>query len=72
MVKINGVYKHYKGNLYKVEGVATHSETCEQMVVYRAMYGDFGLWVRPLAMFEESVEVGGKTVKRFELIKEDV
>lgn len=71
MLKINGVYRHYKGNLYRVEGLATHSETCEKMVVYRALYGDFGLWVRPLAMFEEIVDLSGKKVKRFELVREE-
>ena len=71
MVKINGIYKHFKGNLYRVEGIAKHSESCEEMVVYRALYGEGGLWVRPLAMFEETVERDGKTFKRFELIGED-
>lgn len=67
MVQINGIYKHFKGNYYRVEGIAKHSETCEDMVIYRALYGEGGLWVRPLAMFEESVERDGKTVKRFVL-----
>lgn len=71
MVKINGIYKHFKGNLYRVEGIAKHSESCEEMVVYRALYGEGGLWVRPLAMFEETVERDGKVFKRFELIGED-
>jgi len=60
-----GLYRHYKGNDYEVFGVATHSETAEQVVVYRALYGEFGLWVRPLKMFEETVVVEGKTVARF-------
>ena len=60
-----GLYRHYKGNDYEVFGVATHSETEEQVVVYRALYGEFGLWVRPLKMFEETVVVEGKTVARF-------
>lgn len=65
-VKIHGIYRHYKGDLYLVEDIATHSETCEKMVVYRALYGDNALWVRPLTMFTE--EVQGKTQKhRFEL-----
>ena len=51
-----GLYRHYKGNDYEVVGVATHSETGEELVVYRALYGEFGLWVRPLAMFVESVD----------------
>jgi hypothetical protein len=60
-----GTYRHYKGNLYEVLGVARHSETEEPMVVYRALYGDSGLWVRPLAMFEETVLVDGQPVPRF-------
>jgi hypothetical protein len=51
-----GLYRHYKGNDYEVVGVATHSETQESLVVYRALYGEYGLWVRPLAMFEELVD----------------
>jgi len=60
-----GKYKHYKGNLYQVEGIATHSETEEKMVVYRPLYGEGGLWVRPLSMFIEQVEVEGKSQARF-------
>jgi hypothetical protein len=60
-----GKYRHYKGNEYEVIGVATHSETREAMVVYRPLYGEMGLWVRPLAMFLEDVTVDGKTVPRF-------
>lgn len=60
-----GVYRHYKGNLYEVLGTATHSETDEQLVVYRCLYGEFGLWVRPLAMFQESVVVDGCVLPRF-------
>ena len=62
-----GQYRHYKGNLYEVIDVARHSENLEYMVVYRALYGDFGLWVRPLSMFIEEVEIDGKLLKRFEL-----
>lgn len=51
-----GKYRHFKGNLYEVIGTATHSETMEPMVVYRALYGDGGLWVRPAAMWEEAVD----------------
>ena len=51
-----GLYRHYKGNDYEVVGVATHSETQESLVVYRALYGEYGLWVRPLAMFEKLVD----------------
>jgi hypothetical protein len=60
-----GIYKHYKGNLYQVIEVATHSETLEKVVVYRPMYGEQALWVRPLAMFTEEVDVGGVLVPRF-------
>ena len=63
-----GKYRHYKGNLYTVFGVARHSETEEELVVYRQEYGDRGLWVRPLAMFVETVEVEGRQVPRFEYI----
>jgi hypothetical protein len=60
-----GIYRHYKGNLYQVIEVARHSETREEMVVYRALYDDFGLWVRPLAMFIEHVQLNGQSVERF-------
>ena len=63
-----GTYRHYKGNLYEVIEVATHSETEEQLVVYRALYGERGLWVRPLAMFTETVVVDGVEHPRFEKI----
>ena len=61
-----GVYRHYKGNRYEVIGVASHSETLEPMVVYRALYGEHRLWVRPASMWSEEIEVNGKIVKRFE------
>ena len=60
-----GIYEHYKGNRYEVLGIARHSETMEELVVYRALYGEYGLWVRPLLMFQEDVEVEGKKVPRF-------
>ncbi|QNE46751.1 DUF1653 domain-containing protein [Glaciihabitans sp. INWT7] len=60
-----GTYRHYKGNLYEVIGEATHSETEESLVVYRALYGQFGLWVRPREMFLGDVEVDGRSVRRF-------
>ena len=60
-----GLYRHYKGNDYEVLGVARHSETEEELVVYRPVLGTSGLWVRPLAMFAETVEVDGRTVPRF-------
>ena len=65
-----GVYRHYKGNRYEVVGVAKHSETEEVLVVYRALYGEKGLWVRPLAMFVECVMHEGTDVKRFEYLGE--
>lgn len=64
----NGRYRHYKGQEYLVLGVARHSETGEELVVYRPDYGDRGLWVRPKEMFLEHVEVNGKSVPRFEYI----
>lgn len=63
-----GRYRHYKGNEYDVIGVAKHSEDETQLVVYRPQYGDKGLWVRPLAMFIETVQVNGDTKQRFEFI----
>ncbi|MDN0081939.1 DUF1653 domain-containing protein [Crenobacter sp. SG2305] len=64
-----GIYRHYKGALYEVLGVAHHSETEEPLVVYRALYGEFGLWTRPLAMFTENVTIDGAPIPRFALIK---
>lgn len=61
-----GRYRHYKGNEYEVLGVAHHSETMEELVVYRALYGEGALWVRPLEMFMEEVEIDGRKVPRFE------
>ena len=63
-----GIYRHFKGGMYQVVGVATNSETGEYMVVYRALYGEKGLWVRPVSMWNETLEKDGKTVKRFEFI----
>jgi hypothetical protein len=60
-----GRYRHYKGNDYQVIGIARHSETEEELVVYRCLYGDHSLWVRPLAMFQEEVEVAGRLAPRF-------
>ena len=63
-----GRYRHFKGNEYEVIGLARHSETQEEMVVYRALYGDFGLWVRPARMWNETVERDGKAFRRFTYI----
>lgn len=65
-----GIYRHYKGSLYQVLHTAIHSETEESLVVYRCLYGEYGVWVRPLSMFTETVTIEGKEVPRFELIKE--
>ncbi len=65
-----GIYKHYKGNNYKVIGMVKHSETLEELVLYQALYGAEDLWVRPEKMFYEEVEIDGKKVPRFEWIKE--
>ena len=65
-----GRYRHYKGNLYEVLHVARHSETLEELVVYRALYGDRGVWVRPLGMFVEDVVVDGRRVPRFDRLPE--
>jgi hypothetical protein len=64
-----GRYRHYKGNEYTVLGVARHSETLEELVVYRQEYGEHGLWVRPAVMFAETVVVDGKTMPRFALLR---
>jgi hypothetical protein len=65
---VPGRYRHYKGNFYEVIGIARHSETEEELVVYRKLYGDHSLWVRPLGMFREQVQVDGRSVPRFEWI----
>ena len=65
-----GKYRHYKGNEYQVICMATHSETLEPMVVYQALYGEKGIWVRPARMWNELVEVNGQTVLRFAPVEE--
>ncbi len=65
-----GLYRHFKGNLYRVLGVARHSETLEKLVVYQALYGERGLWVRPLSMWNETVTRNGVSQKRFTYIGE--
>ncbi len=64
-----GRYRHYKGNDYEVIGVAKHSENESELVVYRPLYGEGRLWVRPLEMFTETVEVEGQTVSRFQFLE---
>ena len=63
-----GLYRHYKGQQCRVLGVARPSETEEEVVIYQALYGEFGLWVRPLSMFTEAVEVNGERLPRFALV----
>ncbi len=65
-----GKYRHFKGNLYEVLFVATHSETMEPMVVYRALYGEGGIWVRPASMWQEQVERDGYSGPRFYPVEE--
>lgn len=65
-----GRYRHFKGNEYEVIAIAKHSETTEDYVVYKALYGDGGLWVRPASMWNETVERDGATYKRFTFIGE--
>ena len=67
----SGRYRHFKGGEYEVIGLARHSETEEELVVYRALYGERGLWVRPAAMWRETVERDGKTFPRFTYIGDE-
>ena len=64
-----GLYQHYRGDLYQVIGLSRHSETLEELVVYQALYGNYGLWVRPYKMFTETIEVNGHPMPRFKFIK---
>ena len=66
-----GIYKHFKGGLYQVLGTARHSETQEEMVVYQALYGEHGLWVRPASMWSETVERYGRHMQRFVKVEMD-
>jgi|TARA_R110002049_G_scaffold549_1_gene3174 hypothetical protein len=65
-----GLYQHYKGPEYQVYAIVRHSETEEELVLYKALYGDYGLWVRPLSMFTEAVIVDGKSLPRFQFVRE--
>ena len=67
---IGRTFRHFKGNRYRLEGFAKDSETTEEMVIYRQLYGEGSLWVRPAKMFFETIERDGKTIKRFELLEE--
>ena len=64
-------YRHFKGNIYRVLHIAKHSETLEDMVVYQAMYGEKGIWVRPQTMFEEVIERDGEIFRRFEPVSDE-
>ena len=66
-----GKYRHFKGGLYEVVGIARHSETLEDMVVYRALYGEGALWVRPASMWNETVTREGRTFPRFTFVGEE-
>lgn len=68
-IKISNKYRHFKGNEYLVLHLATHSESLEKIVVYQALYGEMGIWVRPLDIFLGQIEVNGKSVNRFEEIE---
>jgi len=70
MKLLRGIYQHYKGKLYQVLHVATHSETEEKLVVYQCLYGDYSIWVRPLSMFTESISNSDdREVERFKLVQ---
>ena len=67
-----GIYRHYKGNIYRVIGIANHSETLEPMVVYQALYGAKELWVRPASMWNETIDKNGYCGPRFQYIGENI
>lgn len=66
-----GKYRHFKGNLYELLDIVHHSESQEPLVLYRALYGEHGLWVRPLAMFFETIERDGQQIQRFQHIPDE-
>ena len=68
MIKL-GLYEHYKGLKYELIGICRHSETLEELAVYRALYGDYRMWVRPIEMFKSVVEIDGITQQRFKFIE---
>ena len=63
-----GIYRHYKGKMYRVIGIGRNSETLEECVVYQALYDDYGIWIRPYKMFTETIKVDGKAIPRFTFI----
>ena len=67
-----GIYQHFRGNYYQVLGISRHSETLEEFVTYQALYGDFGMWVRPVHMFTEKVEHESTQVPRFAFVSDGV
>ena len=71
MLKL-GKYKHFKGKEYEVLAIAKHSETLEEYVVYKELYGNYDIWIRTLKMFEETITRDNKTIKRFEYIGDDI
>ena len=66
---VDSLYEHYKGLRYKIIGIARHSETLEELVVYQALYGEGGIWVRPVAMFLENIVINGQSQPRFKLVQ---
>lgn len=68
---LQGIYRHYKGNLYRVYAIATHTETGDHLVCYQSLYGDFGNWARPLEMFTGQLEHEGKIVNRFTFVDDN-
>ncbi len=67
-ITVGSIYEHYKGLRYKILGIARHSETLEELIVYQALYGESDIWVRPLAMFLENVVINGQSQPRFKLV----
>ncbi len=65
-----GIYQHYKGQLYRVIGIARHTETLEESVIYQALYGDYDYWIRPAAMFCETINIDGVITPRFKFVQE--
>ena len=70
-IKINGIYRHYKGNMYKVIAIGKYSETLDQLVVYQALYGNNEIWCRPISMWNDDINVDGKIQKRFQITEEN-